>query len=507
MSTSPPLVTVTDPLPAVDVCALFAAAGAPTDAILLEAADHSSRPHTRSLAVMQASLRVRGHDDQVTVTALTQTGRVLLERLAGQLASAITDQSEGQTTFCFPRSTAADERVRLTAPSTIEVLRRLQLDAGHRSEHLPLVAGGFAFDHVASFETLPPVPCGANAYADIEFVVAETLVTADLDTGEAVVTSVGLDAEELRVRHRHIITLATEVTETPPAIEDERTTVTAVADVDDATFMAQVAQMQQHITAGDIYQVVLSRSFQIPCPDTAAAYRELRATNPSPYLFWQRGSGFELIGASPETNLRFDAADRRITLRPIAGTRPRGATDEVDIRAELELRTDAKELAEHTMLVDLGRNDLARVARPGTRRVAELLTVERYSRVMHLVSLIEAELADDLDALDAYRACMTMGTLTGAPKLRATELIGQVEGKRRGSYGGAIGYLAPDGSMDTAIVIRAAYITAGVARVQAGAGVVRDSLPRAEADETVHKASAVLAAIAHSQGARLEVAR
>ena len=174
---------------------------------------------------------------------------------------------------------------------------------------------------------------------------------------------------------------------------------------------------------------------------------------------------------------------------------------------ELQLRTDSKEVAEHTMLVDLARNDLARVAEPGSRRVAELLQVDRYSRVMHLVSRVTATLATDLDALDAYRACMNMGTLTGAPKLRATELLRQLEGSRRGSYGGAIGYLTGTGDMDNCIVIRSAYVSGGVAAVQAGAGVVRDSNPQAEADETLHKAYAVLNAIALAAGAKLEVVK
>lgn len=198
-------------------------------------------------------------------------------------------------------------------------------------------------------------------------------------------------------------------------------------------------------------------------------------------------------------------------LDPIAGTRPRGlAADgsidhELDTRMELQLRTDAKEVAEHTMLVDLARNDVARVATPGTRKVVDLLQVDRYSRVMHLVSRVTAELAEDLDALDAYRACMNMGTLTGAPKLRATALLRELEGTRRGSYGGAVGYLQGNGDMDNCIVIRSAFVSGTTAVVQAGAGVVRDSNPQSEADETLHKAYAVLNAIALAANAELEV--
>ncbi|SDS72049.1 anthranilate synthase component I [Corynebacterium timonense] len=261
-----------------------------------------------------------------------------------------------------------------------------------------------------------------------------------------------------------------------------------------------------------------ARTFTAECPDAFAAYQRLREMNPSPYMFYLRGLGrdgrpFELFGASPESNLKFDAATREVQLYPIAGTRPRGlnpdgtVNHELDTRMELQLRTDAKEVAEHTMLVDLARNDMARVAEPGTRRVAELLQVDRYSRVMHLVSRVTATLHRDLDALDAYRACMNMGTLTGAPKLRATELIRELEGVRRGSYGGAVGYLRGTGDMDNCIVIRSAFVAEGRAAVQAGAGVVRDSNPQAEADETLHKAYAVLSAIAAAAGAQLEVTR
>ena len=283
--------------------------------------------------------------------------------------------------------------------------------------------------------------------------------------------------------------------------------------MDDEAFRAGVDKLKSNIHAGDIYQVVPARSFTLECPDALAAYRTLRETNPSPYMFYVRGADYELFGASPESNLKFTPGNREVQLYPIAGTRPRGlnpdgsVNHELDIRNELEMRTDQKEIAEHTMLVDLARNDVARVAVPRTRRVAELLQVDRYSGVMHLVSRVTARLHPDFDALDAYRACMNMGTLTGAPKLRATELVRRFEGKRRGSYGGAVGYLRGDGAMDNCIVIRSAYVKGGTAVVQAGVGVVKDSLPKAEADETVHKAYAVLNAIAVAHGAELEVQR
>ena len=285
----------------------------------------------------------------------------------------------------------------------------------------------------------------------------------------------------------------------------------AVPTQSDDDFAAAVVRLKESIAAGDVYQVVPSRGFTIPCPHALAAYHELRRSNPSPYMFYVAAPGFELFGASPESALLHSARTGTVSIRPIAGTRPRGlAADgcvdhELDTRLELELRTDTKEVAEHVMLVDLARNDVARVSVPGTRQVQDLLRVDRYSRVMHLVSEVSGTLAPGLDALDAFRASMTMGTLTGAPKLRAAELIRLSEGVRRGSYGGSVGYLRGDGELDTCIVIRSAFVTAGRALVQAGAGVVSASVPAAEAEETVHKASAVLHAVAAAQGAALVI--
>ena len=218
-------------------------------------------------------------------------------------------------------------------------------------------------------------------------------------------------------------------------------------------------------------------------------------------MFFLQDDDFCMFGASPESSLKYQVSNRQVELYPIAGTRPRGfdangkLSPDLDSRIELDLRLDKKELSEHIMLVDLARNDIARVSQPGTRHVADLLKVDRYSHVMHLVSRVCGTLSEDLDALHAYQACMNMGTLSGAPKVRATELIRQFEGKRRGSYGGAVGYFTGTGEMDTCIVIRSAFVKDGIAQVQAGAGVVYDSNPQAEADETRQKAQAVISAI------------
>lgn len=388
-------------------------------------------------------------------------------------------------------------------------MRFLQLEANYSSPLLPFLGGGFAYDYLATFEELPEVKPGANTYPDYEFLVAQTVLAVDHLQGTAHLE--GWDIDDKRLREELDSLASLPAAARPAAPQRER--IRAVADVDDTGFRADVDKLTSNIHAGDIYQVVPARAFTVDCPNALAAYRALRETNPSPYMFYVRGADYELFGASPESNLKFTPEDRQVQLYPIAGTRPRGLNPdgsinhELDIRNELDMRTDHKEIAEHTMLVDLARNDLARVAVPRSRQVAELLHVDRYSRVMHLVSRVTATLHPDFDALVAYRACMNMGTLTGAPKLRATELVRRTEGKRRGSYGGAVGYLRGDGAMDNCIVIRSAYVQDGTAVVQAGAGVVKDSMPQAEADETVHKAYAVLNAIAMAQGAELVVQR
>lgn len=486
-----------------DASHLFGALGGTrmTDAVLLESADITTKSGLQSVAVLTASLRVTCDEHTVTVEPLTDSGQRITEDLTTRLA----DYRSAENEFTFPPATAADERARLTAPSTVEVLRVLTPDAG--DDTLPMLVGGFAFDYLATFEELPRVTESTNTYPDYQFVLAEIVLTIDHQAGTARLS--GTDHQRMK-EFAALIDATEEPAPAQPRIDGG--TLTVQTSLSDEQFRRDVDKLKSNIEDGDIYQVVPGRAFTVECPDAFAAYQALRGTNPSPYMFYVRGvdrqgEPYELFGASPESNLKFAPDTREVELYPIAGTRPRGESHELDTRMELELRTDAKEIAEHTMLVDLARNDLARVAEPGTRRVRELLQVDRYSRVMHLVSRVTATLANDLDALDAYRASMNMGTLTGAPKLRATELIREIEGTRRGSYGGAVGYLRGNGEFDTCIVIRSAYVRNCVATVQAGAGVVRDSNPQAEADETLHKAYAVLNAIAVAANSRLEVIR
>jgi anthranilate synthase component 1 len=259
-------------------------------------------------------------------------------------------------------------------------------------------------------------------------------------------------------------------------------------------YEAAVVKAKEYIQAGDIFQVVLSQRLQT---ETRARpfdiYRALRVINPSPFMFYLDAGPVRLIGASPEIMVRVEGD--RITVRPLAGTRPRGATDEEDARLAAELAADPKERAEHIMLVDLGRNDVGRVARYGTVQLSDVLSVERYSHVMHLCSNVSGQMVEGKTAFDALRSCLPAGTLSGAPKVRAMEIIDELEPHRRGPYGGAVGYADFSGNMDTCIALRTLVLKGQTAYIQAGAGVVADSVPAAEYQESVNKAMGLLRAV------------
>ncbi|MDO5722312.1 MAG: anthranilate synthase component 1 [Actinomycetaceae bacterium] len=521
--------------------------------LLLETADLVGTTSTSSMIAYAPLAYARCTDLRVEVESCEPSGiptrahaafrkraQDLLNHVATSLQAFVTQVDHARVCLEFPPSTHSDEARRLREPNPLDVLRALSTFITSLSglpPHVPVVAGAFGFDFIDSFEQLPPVQKSQD-FADFEFLVPARVLAFDHRKHSAsIVGLMDMDEDEAADLKQLLYaqapsdlsasalpsgseTKAAAETAAEPKGETAATAVTggdahtiqAVPNVRDEDFIAAVINLQNHIQAGDIFQVVPSRTFRLPCPDPAKAYAVLREVNPSPYMFYFAAKHATVFGASPESCLKFDAPTRQVCVHPIAGTRPRKKINgsynhESDVRTELSLRLDAKETAEHVMLVDLARNDLARIAVPGSRHVSQLLGVEHYSHVSHLVSTVNATLADGLDALDAYRACMNMGTLTGAPKIEATRLIRATEQGARGLYGGAVGYLAADGSFDSCIVIRSALVTDATAHVTAGAGVVADSVAESEANETRFKASAVLDAIAQSQHARLEVAR
>ena len=280
------------------------------------------------------------------------------------------------------------------------------------------------------------------------------------------------------------------VPQEPRALGDEARIGEPVSNFAKADYLAAVEKAKDYIRAGDIFQVVPSQRWRMDFPlPPFALYRSLRRTNPSPFMFYLNMGGFQIVGASPEILVRL--RDGEVTIRPIAGTRPRGADEAEDKALEADLLSDQKELAEHLMLLDLGRNDVGRVARPGTVRPTEQFVIERYSHVMHIVSNVVGELRGGEDALSALLAGLPAGTVSGAPKVRAMEIIDELEPEKRGVYGGAVGYFAANGEMDMCIALRTGVVKDGALYIQAGGGVVYDSDPEAEFQETVNKSRAL----------------
>ncbi len=326
------------------------------------------------------------------------------------------------------------------------------------------------------------------------------IVTADV-RGRDAETAYGEALEQLHAfAGRLARPLPAHAAELPPALEAP---LSISRRTGQAEYLQAVARAQEYIAAGDIFQVVLSQRFDLePGVDPFRIYRSLRIVNPSPYMYFLKlgrmEGGFEVVGSSPEMLLR--VTGDRLEYRPIAGTRPRGLDEEGDRRIAEELLADEKERAEHIMLVDLGRNDVGRVSRFGSVELRSLMRIERYSHVMHIVSDLEGRLRPGVGAVDALRACFPAGTLSGAPKVRAMEIIEELEPARRGIYGGAVFYADYSGNLDSCIAIRTLLLQGGRGSVQAGAGIVADSVPEREAEECWNKASAVFRAVERARG-------
>ena len=375
---------------------------------------------------------------------------------------------------------------------------------------LPRFCGGFVgffgYDTVRLIEKLPetnPVPEDHNiaSFGLYDTVIAfdhfrqQVIIIANAVLQDGTVLRDAYDAALQRL-HQTREKLRQAVSVKQSAANSHVTITTNFTEHD---FYAAVTKAKEYIRAGDIFQVVLSQRFSRQVgAEPFDIYRALRLVNPSPYLVYLQNNKQTIIGASPELLVRVE--NREIAVRPIAGTRPRGQSIEEDLRLETELLADEKERAEHVMLMDLGRNDVGRVAEFGSVKITDNMKIERYSHVMHIVSEVRGKLRSDFDAIDALKACFPAGTLSGAPKVRAMEIIEELEPDRRGVYGGALGYIDFSGNLDTCIAIRTLELHDGVAYFQAGAGIVADSIPEREFEETVHKSNAIRSAIAIAEG-------
>ena len=421
-------------------------------------------------------------------------------RLSGGRVQWWTPASGWVPVECDDPLSDLDARLRAREPASVPGLPRLWSGA----------VGYFAYDVVRQIEHLPGAPEDDLGLPDAVFLFTDVVLAIDNLKGQAMAIAAtdvepGLDDEELRRRYATAAKKTREVIEelattaSPPPLEllpEPPSDPAFTSSTSREGFEAAVERIKEYIRAGDAFQVVLSQRLGM---DHGASpfdlYRALRSLNPSPYLYFLELDDLTLVGSSPEVLVRLE--EGVVTVRPIAGTRPRGATADQDRALAQDLLADEKELAEHRMLVDLGRNDVGRVCEFGSVTVPELMVVERYSHVMHIVSQVQGRLRPGLSAMDVFRACFPAGTVAGAPKIRAMEIIDELEPVRRGPYAGAVGHFSYGGlGMDTAITIRTVLIAGGRAYVQAGAGIVADSKPAREYEETLDKARALLTAAA-----------
>ena len=398
----------------------------------------------------------------------------------------------------------------------VDPLRLVQAEMGcHQVVGLPELprfhggaVGYLAYDAVRYFEPRVPAPeRDPLGLPESIFLCTDTLLVFDhlrhtIKALSHVPLEGDLDASYARAVGKidQLVARLEQPLTAPPAITPSAGPPPAIAsNFSQAAYEEAVLRAKDYIHAGDIIQVVLSQRFaRSTQAQPFQIYRSLRTINPSPYMYYLELDGFQIIGTSPEMLVRLE--DGTVTTHPIAGTRPRGRDSAEAEAMERELRESEKERAEHIMLVDLGRNDIGRVSKPGSVAVPQLMDVERYSHVIHLVSHVVGDIRPELSAYDALRACFPAGTVSGAPKIRAMEIIAETEGEMRGPYAGAVGYFSFSGNMDAAITIRTIVMREGMAYVQAGGGIVADSVPEAEYQETWHKASALLRAIDRAEG-------
>ena len=520
-----PIVKRIDMTEPVDFFARLSDYGRAKNCCLFESREHLKGFTELSFGSAKPALYLTGTGADFTIKALTKTGRRIIEYLSVQSHPHASLEAAARFDFCesieFGPETITgtikqpqglvDEQTRLKTTNQMDVLRAVAFAFKLASKPFRVTCGllgALSYDFIDQFEKLPANESDLLGNPDYELYFADNIFLMDHSQGQGyVVVNVIItngdreaaisEAQECFDYYSNLARF-----DVPPGRTFTESLPEASTDTDQEEYETMVRTAKRHILDGDIFQVVLSRTKMEPCPDEPLdVYKRLRVLNPSPYMFYLNTPNTILMGSSPELNLRVSGTEtRQVEIRPIAGTKPRGRVAgqidaDIDFRYEAELKIDRKELAEHMMLVDLARNDIARVAQPGSRVVTELLTAEKYESVQHLVSNVRGELAGELDALSAYLATMNMGTLTGAPKIEAMKIIRQLEKTKRGYYGGAVMYLTVDGQFDSCITIRSLQVRDHTAYIRVGAGIVHDSVPKTEFEETEHKANSCLRAI------------
>ena len=512
-----PIVRQIDMDEPVDYFAKLSDYGRARHCCLFESREYLTGSGALSFGTARPALYLTGTGAEFTIKALSKTGRRMIQYLSSEkeqrfgFCEKVEFTSDAVTGRIRQDTRIIDEQSRLKSTNQMDVLRAVAFAFRLASKPFRITCGllgAISYDFIDQFEKLPANTEDLLGNPDYELYFADNIFLMDHEQskGYVVVNVMITDGDR-----EAAITEAQECFDyysnlgrfdAPKGRKYEESLPPATTDTEQDEYEQMVRIAKQHILDGDIFQVVLSRTKMEPCPDEPLdVYRRLRELNPSPYMFYLNTANTILLGSSPELNLRVRGTDpRNVEIRPIAGTKPRGRVGkdidaDTDFRYEAELKLDRKELAEHMMLVDLARNDIARVAEPGSRVVTELLIAEKYASVQHLVSNVKGKLAKELDALNAYLATMNMGTLTGAPKIEAMKLIRLYEKTKRGYYGGAVMYLTVDGQFDSCITIRSLQIKNHTAYVRVGAGIVHDSVPKTEFEETEHKADSCLRAV------------
>jgi len=506
-------IEVEDPM---DFFAKLSDYGRAEHSCLFESREYLTGSGALSFGTARPALYLSGTGLEFVIRALSGTGRRILEYLASHperfaFCERVSFGEQAIEGTIRRQEQVLDEQSRLGSTNQMDVLRAVAFAFRLASKPFRVTCGllgAISYDFIDQFEKLPPNRADLLGNPDYELYFADNIFLVDHEHGRSYVIvncvitngdrgAVIAEAQDTFDYYFNMLRF-----ETPAGQRYDGPIGQRGTDTEQEEYEQMVRKAKQHILDGDIFQVVLSRTIVEPCPDEPLdVYKRLRVLNPSPYMFYLNTPNTILMGSSPELNLRVSGTEKRsVEIRPIAGTKPRGRIGgeidpDTDFRYEAELKLDRKELAEHIMLVDLARNDIARVAEPGSRVVTELLTVEKYESVQHLVSNVKGTLAKGLDALSAYLATMNMGTLTGAPKIEAMKIIRQLEKTKRGYYGGAVMYLTVDGQFDSCITIRSLQVKDHTAYIRVGAGIVHDSVPRTEFEETEHKAGSCLRAI------------
>jgi len=509
----PRQIEMSDP---VDFFAKVSDYGRAENCCLFESREYLSGTAPLSFGTARPGLYLTGTGADFEIKALSNTGRRMLNYLAEDkkrfsFCESVNFTDEVINGTIKQGHETIDEQNRLTTTNQMDVLRAVAFAFKLASKPFRVTCGllgALSYDFIDQFEKLPSGTEDLLNNPDYELYFADNIFLMDHEHRQGYIivnvmitngdrADVLKEAQECFDYYENVARFDTPTGRIYESPLSEISTDTAQPEYEE-----MVKTAKKHIIDGNIFQAVLSRTKIVPCPDEPLdVYKRLRELNPSPYMFYLNSPNTVLMGSSPELNLRVRGTEKpSVEIRPIAGTKPRGkiagtVDADTDFRYEAELKLDRKELAEHIMLVDLARNDIARVAEPGSRVVTELLIAEKYESVQHLVSNVKGQLRSGLDALSAYLATMNMGTLTGAPKIEAMKIIRQLEKTKRGYYGGAVMYLTVDGQFDSCITIRSLQVKDHTAYIRVGAGIVYDSVPKTEFEETEHKAGSCMRAL------------